>query len=106
MSKITAAVVQVGSCLFDTPGTLKKTREWCAKAAESNPQLVVFPEAFIGGYPKGLDFGARVGSRSEQGRDDFQRYWDGALDVPGKETLIISEVAAKHRINLVIGVIE
>ncbi|WP_246048228.1 hypothetical protein [Hankyongella ginsenosidimutans] len=29
--------------------------------------LAVFPEAFLGGYPKGVDFGARVGSRSPEG---------------------------------------
>ena len=29
----------------------------------------MFPEAFVGGYPKGLDFGARVGSRTPAGRE-------------------------------------
>src|SRR5882724_1655739 len=106
MSKITAAVVQVGSRLFDTPGTLEKAREWCAKAAESNPQLAVFPEAFIGGYPKGIDFGARLGSRTPEGRDDFRRYWESAINVPGNETAFLGDLAAQHKFHMVIGVIE
>ena len=39
---------------------------------------MVFPEAFVGGYPKGLDFGARVGSRTAAGRDAFRTYYEGA----------------------------
>jgi nitrilase len=66
----------------------------------------VFPEAFLGGYPKGIDFGARVGSRSAEGRDDFRRYWDAAIAVPGSETAIIGEIAAEHGIHMVVGVIE
>ena len=106
MTSIIAAVVQAGSILFDTPRTLEKAATWCAKAAESKPQLVVFPEAFIGGYPKGIDFGARLGSRSPEGRDYFRRYWESAIDVPGKETAFLAELAASHKFHLVIGVIE
>ena len=57
-------------------------------------------------YPKGIDFGARIGSRSPKGRDDFRRYWDTAIDVPGKETAQLGEMAARHQFHLVIGVIE
>jgi nitrilase len=106
MTKIKASVVQAGSVVFDTPRTLARVGVYCDEAADAGASLVVFPEAFIGGYPKGLDFGARVGSRSPEGRDDFRRYWDAAIEVPGKETAVLGEIAAKHRINLVIGVIE
>ena len=104
VAKITASVVQAGSCVFDTPSTLEKVKTYCAQASGS--RLVVFPEAFVGGYPKGLDFGARVGSRTPEGRDDFRRYWDAAIEVPGKETAQLGEIAAAHGIHLVIGVIE
>jgi hypothetical protein len=42
-----------------------------------------FPEAFVSAYPRGLDFGAVIGSRSEEGREDFRRYWESSVDVPG-----------------------
>src|ERR1700724_501414 len=106
MEKVRAAVVQAGSYVFDTPRTIEKLRKYCAEAQATGATLVVFPEAFLGGYPKRLDFGARVGSRSAEGRDDFRRYWDAAIAVPGPQTLTIGEIAAAHGINLVVGVIE
>jgi nitrilase len=106
MENVAAAVVQAGSLLFDTKRTVEKTRTLCAEAAGKGARVVVFPEAFIGGYPKGIDFGARVGSRSDQGREDFRRYYDGAIDVPGPETRALGDAARKHHIHLVMGVIE
>jgi nitrilase len=106
MQKIRAAVVQAGSYVFDTPRTIEKLRTYCAEAQATGATLVVFPEAFLGGYPKGIDFGARVGSRSPEGREDFRRYWDAAIAVPGPQTLTIGEIAAAHGVNLVVGVIE
>jgi nitrilase len=106
MQKIRAAVVQAGSYVFDTPRTIEKLRTYCEEARSTGATLVVFPEAFLGGYPKGLDFGARVGSRSLEGRDDFRRYWDSAIAVPGPQTATLGEIAATHAINLVVGVIE
>ncbi|CAI7804193.1 unnamed protein product [Closterium sp. NIES-54] len=54
-----------------------------AEAAQLGSQLVVFPEAFIGGYPRGASFGVLVGSRTDRGRDEFRRYHASAIDVPG-----------------------
>jgi len=100
------AVVQAGSVLFDTPQTLEKLRRFAAEAADGGARLAVFPEAFIGGYPKGVDFGARVGSRSPEGREWFRRYYESAIAVPGPETEAIAEIAARHALHLVVGVIE
>ncbi len=106
MTSIIGAVVQAGSVLYDTPATLEKLAELTSQAKTENPQLVVFPEAFVGGYPKGIDFGVRLGSRSPEGRDTFRRYYDSAIDVPGTETQMIGEIAAKNHVYLVVGVIE
>jgi nitrilase len=106
MNRVIVAVVQAGSCLFDTQRTLDKARNYCQQAAEAGARLAVLPEAFLGGYPKKIDFGARVGSRSAAGRDDFRRYWEAAIDVPGAETAVLGKMAASHRLNVVIGVIE
>jgi nitrilase len=105
-SIIRIAVVQAGSVMFDTAKTLERMQVFCERAAASQASLMVFPEAYIGGYPKGLDFGARMGTRSEEGRDDYLRYWKGAIDVPGPETARIGEFAAASRSTLVVGVIE
>ena len=103
---VRVAVAQIGSVLYDTPATLERMRELLRPAGEQRIDLIVFPEAFIGGYPKGADFGARVGSRSDAGRDEFRRYAAGAIRVPGPETGAIGEMAATVGAYLVVGVIE
>src|SRR6266700_3989323 len=49
------AVAQVGSVLFDTESTLRRVEKLCEEAAADGVRLIVFPEALLGGYPKGLD---------------------------------------------------
>jgi len=54
------------------------------EAAGHGSQLVVFPEAFVGGYPRGSDFGVSIGNRTAKGREEFRKYHSAAIDVPGK----------------------
>jgi len=103
---IKGAVVQAGTCLYDTPRTLEKFEDLLGDAARAGAELVVFPEAFIGGYPKGEDFGARVGSRTPKGRTDYQRYYDSAMALDGPELARICKAVARANVNVVVGVIE
>jgi len=105
-SRFTAAVVQSSPVVFEPKATLAKVRDLTADAAEQGARLVVFPEAFVSAYPKGLDFGARVGLRTPKGREDFRRYFDSAIDVPGWATEQLSRTAKESGVHLVIGVIE
>ena len=110
-AKITqVASIQAGSVLFDTPATMEKFEglltEACMAMHGNAPRLVVFPEAFIGGYPKGNHFGAPVGSRTEEGRALFQRYAHGAIDVPGPSTHAIARLARERKADIIVGVIE
>ena len=105
--KIRAAVVQDAPPAFDAAGSVTLALSWIAKAAEAGARLAVFPEAFIGsGYPNGLDFGARVGMRSDEGREQFRLYFENAIEVPGRETAILAEAAKAHSIWIVTGAIE
>lgn len=40
----------------------------------------------IGGYPKGLTFGAPIGLRTDEGREDFLQYFNSAIDIPDPNT--------------------
>ncbi|MGH8802428.1 MAG: nitrilase-related carbon-nitrogen hydrolase [Casimicrobiaceae bacterium] len=102
----TAAVVQAAPIAFERERTLEKLRDLAADAARRGARLAVFPEAFVSAYPKGLDFGARVGMRSREGREDFRRYFDSAVDVPGPTVDFLGRVASENRLTLVVGVIE
>lgn len=100
------AVVQAASVVFDRERTLKKVDALAREAAGQGAQLVVFPEAFVSAYPRGLDFGAVFGSRTEAGREQFRRYWESSVDVPGPAVDALARTAKASHIYLVIGVIE
>lgn len=103
---VRVAAVQAGSVAFDTPATMDKLEMLVGGAANNGAKLAAFPEAFVGGYPKGHAFGAVVGSRTEDGRDWFRRYFEAAIDLPGPESDRIGELAAQHEMTLAVGVVE
>ncbi|BDD86045.1 carbon-nitrogen hydrolase family protein [Desulfofustis limnaeus] len=100
------AVWQAAPVIMDAAATVDKTVHLIARAAASDAQLVVFPEVFIPAYPRGLSFGFVVGSRTEAGRRDWQRYYDNSILVPGPETEQIGEAAREACAYVVIGVTE
>jgi len=104
--KIRAAVVQAAPVAFDRARTLDKLDGLAAEAARQRAELVVFPEAFVSAYPKGLDFGAVVGRRTREGREQFRRYFESAVEVPGPDVDRMAKLARDHRLHLVVGVIE
>ncbi|NEK84207.1 carbon-nitrogen hydrolase family protein [Blastococcus saxobsidens] len=101
-----AAVVQAGSVPFDRKAAVAKAMGLMRECAEGGATLAVFPEAFIGGYPKGSAFGSAVGYRSPEGRALFQRYFDAAITLDGEEVALLEQGAAEHKLFVVIGVIE
>jgi len=99
-------VVQAASVGFDRERTLAKLEDLAADAARMGARLAVFPEAFVGGYPRGVTFGTVFGDRSPEGRDVFRRYWESAMDVPGPDVDRLAEVARSTGLHLVVGVVE
>ncbi len=106
MPTVRAAVVQAAPVPFDLDRSLAKALEWMEAAASQGAQIAVFPEAFLSGYPKLLDFGATVGRRTPEGRALFRRYHESAIEVPGPVTEALGAACKQHALNLVIGVIE
>lgn len=103
---VNVAVVQESSVFLNRAASVEKTIALATEAADNGAQLVLFPEAFIPGYPRGLSFGAIVGSRSAAGRKLFRRYAENAITIPGPEAEQLAETAAALEIYLAVGVIE
>jgi nitrilase len=106
VSHARVAVVQAASVAFDVVRTLEKTRDLARDAGRRGAQLTLFPEAFVSAYPRGLDFGAVVGARSSEGREQFRIYYESAIDVPGPDVNTLATIAREAHTHLVIGVIE
>ncbi len=105
-NKFRVAVVQAGAIPFDVERSVQKACSLLSDAAAKGAQLAVFPDAFISVYPTGGDFGCRLGMRFPEGREDFRRYWESAIEVPGPYTEVLAAAARENKIHLVIGVIE
>ena len=101
-----AAVVQAASLPRDSLASAAKAAGLIRKAAGQGAKLIVFPEAFLGGYPKGASFGTPVGMRRPEGREDFRIHHEGAVDLAGPAVELLAEATAETGAFVVIGVIE
>ena len=103
---VRVAVVQAAPVVFDLEKTLEKALGLIKEAAEKGANIVVFPETFIPGYPRGLTFGFNIGARTMEGRKDFQRFHDNCVAVPGPEVDILAKAAAENNVYLAMGITE
>ncbi len=103
---VKVAVVQAAPVLFDRGATVEKACRLTAEAAGQGARLILFPEAFVPAYPRGLTFGTVVGSRKPEGRRTWEVYWANAVDVPSPATDVLAAAARAANAYLVVGVIE
>ena len=104
--QVRVAVIQAAPVIMNKEATVEKVISLTNQAAADGAEIVVFPEAFIPAYPRGLSFKTKVGSRSKEGKEDWFRYWKNSVQVPGKTTEKLAKLAKENNIYLVIGVIE
>ena len=102
----TLAALQIGSAPEGTKATVDKILARRDEIGDSGCDLLVMPEALLGGYPKGADFGTRVGYRTDEGRKEFRRYWEQAVDLDGPEVAAVCELAKVCETDIVLGAIE
>ncbi|GAA2998484.1 nitrilase [Actinokineospora diospyrosa] len=100
------AVVQAAASLFEVGGGLGLFEVLLRRARDAGAELVVFPEAFLGGYPKGASFGATVGERTSEGRALFARYRRSAIEIPGESFDRVRAAVADAGCLVVVGVVE
>ncbi|EKM59399.1 uncharacterized protein PHACADRAFT_86834 [Phanerochaete carnosa HHB-10118-sp] len=105
---IRASVIQACSAQYSLSATLDKLERLVRQVAQEGSQLAVFPMAFVGGYPRFSTFGTRVGFwPTPEGRDEFVRYYDAAIEVPGSDAVARMEAVSRETgIFLVVGVVE
>jgi nitrilase len=106
MTKVTVAALQIGSDPRGKAATLDAVLAFEQRIADSGAALVVMPEALLGGYPKGSDFGTRLGYRMPEGREAFAAYHGNAIDLDGPEIEALAGLSHRTGATLVVGVIE
>jgi len=103
---VRVAAVQAAGLPFRSVEAVASVVRLTRQAAGEGAQLVVFPEAYVGGYPWGLAFGAAVGGRSPAGRRTWGRYREAAIEIPGPETRQMGAAAREAGVYLAVGVVE
>lgn len=106
MSKNVIAALQIGSDYAGKAATLRNILDFEDHIAASDARLVVMPEALLGGYPKGEQFGTKLGFRMPEGREAFARYYDNAIDLDGPELAELAGLSDRVDATLVVGLIE
>ena len=104
--KIKVCLIQDSPVFFDKEKTIEKVEHLSRKYAKEGCELIVFPESFIPGYPRGFSFGANIGSRTNEGRNLYSEYHKNSLDLESRDLKRLEELAKTENIYLVIGVTE
>jgi nitrilase len=104
--KVKVGVVQATPALFDLEKTVEIIVSWIERGASEGCEMLLFPESFIPCYPRGLDFDAIVGKRTEKGRNQWLEYWENSLEIPSKSFEIIQKAVKKANIFVFMGVTE
>ena len=104
--KVKVGIVQESPVFFDKQKTLEKMQQLILNFKEKECDLLVFPESFIPGYPRGFSFGARVGSRTEEGRKLYTEYHKNSIDLESDDLTKLENLAKDNAIYLVVGITE
>lgn len=103
---VKVGVVQATPALYDLEKTVEIILSWIEKGANEGCELLLFPESFIPCYPRGLNFDAIIGRRTDKSRDQWLDYWNNSLDITSEYVDKISAAIKKANLFVALGVTE
>lgn len=103
MSRI--AIVQEAPVYLDKKATIRKAASLAAEAAANGAQLVIFPEAFVPGYPAWI-WRLRPGGDWSLNEAIHARLLDNAVNVDSDDLQPLMDAAKKHQLTIVCGIHE
>ncbi len=104
--KTKVCLIQDSPVFFDKSKTLNKVETLTKKYAKEGCELIVFPESFVPGYPRGFNFGATIGSRTPEGRALYNEYHRHSFDTESDDLKKMEQLAKSQNVYLVLGVTE
>ncbi len=102
--KLKVSLIQDAPVFFNKDATLNKMELLIEENKDSD--LIVFPESFIPGYPRGFSFGAVIGSRTDEGRALYSKYHTNSISIDGAEMIRLINIAKSTKTYLVFGFTE
>ena len=104
--KLTIALAQIAPVWLDQKATIAKVVDYMEKAQEHNPDLIVFGEALVPGYPfwPELTDGARF--NDDKQKTLFAHYSDQAVVIERGDLDLVCEAAKQTQTAVYLGTIE
>lgn len=99
------AIIQESPVLLDRSKTIDKALQFINKAAAADAELVVFPEAYISGYPAWI-WRLRPGGDWGLSEELHSRLLESAVDINAGDLKPICAAAKDHNITIVCGLNE
>jgi nitrilase len=103
-STFKVAAVQASPVLLDLDATLDKSAKLIGEAAGNNARLVVFPEAFLPGYP--LWCWRIAAGETKVLRKLYAELLTNSITIPSDAVTRLCDIAREHRIAVVMGINE
>lgn len=103
MQAVKIAAVQAPPVFLDREATLERLAALTHEAAAAGAGLVVFPEAFVPGYP---DWVWRTRPWQDGSRELYARLHDQSVALPGPASEAMGAIAAEAGVHLAVGVDE
>ncbi|MBT8091842.1 MAG: carbon-nitrogen hydrolase family protein, partial [Gammaproteobacteria bacterium] len=99
------AVIQKPPVLLDRQRTIERALDSIDEAVAEGASLLVFPEAYIPGYPTWI-WRLRPGGDMALSADIHARLRDNSVDLGAGDLQPVQDAAAKHRVTVVLGINE
>ena len=100
-----AAIIQRSPVFLDRAACLKLAVEAVAEAAEAGARLVVFPEAFVPGYPAWI-WRLRPGGDMQLSERLHRALLGNSVSLAGGDLRALQDAAKAHRVTVAVGINE
>jgi len=99
--KVKVAVAQVSPVFMDKEKTIEKAVRYIREAGDNGAELIVFPEAYIPGYPAFYTVGYET--NPHDWTDFMIALQDNSISIPGEDTEILAQASKDAGTYVVIG---
>jgi nitrilase len=106
-TKTSVAIIQARSVYYDLEACIEKAISLIREAAKQGAKVITLGETWFPGYPAWIDYCPNVGLWNHPPtKAVFARLYANSMSIPGKELIILQNVAKELGVTLILGINE